>query len=135
MNVRPFYPLMQPNPNPAVRNARPRFRCVTLYMPQTTTCRGASAFLACLKNQILRNDFVHHAFWLLTTFMLACVLGVASAAEYDVLLRNGLIFDGSGTEPFTGDLAISGQNIVAVGKLDDGHGRTEIDARSLAVAP
>ena len=57
-----------------------------------------------------------------------------SDSEYDLVLRNGTIYDGSGSAPRVGDVAITGDRIKAVGKFD-GHGRREIDAHGLAVAP
>jgi N-acyl-D-amino-acid deacylase len=51
------------------------------------------------------------------------------------VIRGGTIHDGSGGTPFTGDVAIQGDSIVAVGKLDGIRGRREIDARGLSVAP
>lgn len=56
-------------------------------------------------------------------------------AAYDIIVRNGLIYDGSGGEPYPADLAINGDRIVAIGDLGDKHGKTEIDAEGLAVAP
>src|SRR5437762_9441921 len=57
------------------------------------------------------------------------------AANYDLLIRNGTIYDGSGRAPVVGDVAINGDSIAAVGKLTDARGKAEIDARGLAVAP
>jgi N-acyl-D-amino-acid deacylase len=54
---------------------------------------------------------------------------------YDVLIRNGTVYDGSGRPPFVGNVAINGDRIVALGRLKNPAGRTEIDARGLAVAP
>jgi len=51
-----------------------------------------------------------------------------------VVIRNGVIYDGSGGDPIRGDVAIDGHRIAAVGTVA-GKGRTEIDARGLAVAP
>ena len=48
--------------------------------------------------------------------------------EYDVLIRNGTLCDGSGRPAIRGDVAINGDKIAAVGPLADAHGRTEIDA-------
>src|SRR6266436_5780432 len=56
------------------------------------------------------------------------------AAEYDLIIRNGAIYDGSGSAPFTGDLAVKGDRIAAIGRVE-GHGGKEIDAHGLAVAP
>jgi N-acyl-D-amino-acid deacylase len=54
--------------------------------------------------------------------------------DYDVEIRNGTIYDGKGGRPFVGDVAIVGDSIVAVGRVN-GRGRSEIEARGLAVAP
>ncbi|AHE55500.1 N-acyl-D-amino-acid deacylase family protein [Sphingomonas sanxanigenens] len=55
-------------------------------------------------------------------------------AAYDLVLRGGLIVDGSGDEPFTGDVALSGGRIAAVGRVD-GPGLHEIDATGRIVTP
>lgn len=59
----------------------------------------------------------------------------ADETEYDIILKNGTIYDGSGKEPFKGDLAINGDKIVAVGKIENAKGKQEIDVKGLAVAP
>jgi N-acyl-D-amino-acid deacylase len=66
---------------------------------------------------------------------LAFVVGCAAPVEHDVVLRNGTIYDGSGSPAYAGDLAIDGDLIVAIGDLGRARGRTEIDATGLAVAP
>ncbi len=58
----------------------------------------------------------------------------APAPAYDVVIRGGTLLDGSGDAPRTGDVAIVGDSIVAVGTVE-GRGRTEVDAAGLAVAP
>lgn len=58
-----------------------------------------------------------------------------SGEKFDVIIRNGTIYDGGGTPGFAGDLAITGDRIVAVGRLDVATATTEIDATGLAVAP
>src|SRR6476620_7323374 len=55
-------------------------------------------------------------------------------AQYDVVLRNGTIYDGSGQPGRTGDVAILGDRIAVVGTVT-GKGREEIDVHGLAVAP
>jgi N-acyl-D-amino-acid deacylase len=60
---------------------------------------------------------------------------LAELKTYDVVLRGGTIYDGSGARPVVGDVAIDGDRIVAVGSLADAKGKTEIDARGLAVSP
>lgn len=58
-----------------------------------------------------------------------------AAAQYDLLIRNGTLYDGSGNPPVSGDVAINGDTIIAVGKRDNATGKVECDARGLAVAP
>ena len=56
-------------------------------------------------------------------------------SDYDVILRDGLIVDGSGGEPFVGDVAIAGDRIAEVAARVQGRGALELDVRDLAVAP
>src|SRR4051812_4356747 len=63
------------------------------------------------------------------------VTGAQDLRAYDLILRGGTIYDGSGGKPYVGDVAISGDRIVAVGALANARGKTEIDARGLAVSP
>ena len=68
--------------------------------------------------------------------LLALVLvGWSTAAEYNVILRGGAIYDGSGLAPVTGDVAIQGDQIVALGDLSADQGKTEIDVQGMSVAP
>jgi N-acyl-D-amino-acid deacylase len=69
-----------------------------------------------------------------STLLLICST-LVSAQEYDLILRNGTIYDGTGTAPFEGDVAITGDRIVAVGKLANVSGKKELDVKGLAVAP
>jgi N-acyl-D-amino-acid deacylase len=55
--------------------------------------------------------------------------------QYDIIIRNGTIYDGSGSAPFVGDVAIQADTIAAIGKLTDATGKKEINATGLAVAP
>jgi N-acyl-D-amino-acid deacylase len=61
----------------------------------------------------------------------------ASAADslYDVIVRGGTVYDGTGGPPRRADVAIRGDRIVAVGSLKGASTRTLIDATGLAVAP
>ncbi len=59
----------------------------------------------------------------------------ASAANYDILIRNAHILDGTGNPWYAADLAISGERIAAIGDLRDAHAKREIDAAGRVVAP
>jgi len=60
---------------------------------------------------------------------------LSAADSYDLILRNGTIYDGSGQTPFVSDVAVNGDKIVAIGKLADATGKIELDAKGFAVAP
>jgi N-acyl-D-amino-acid deacylase len=61
--------------------------------------------------------------------------GCAGAPHYDTIIRHGTIYDGTGGAPVTGDLAIQGDTIVAIGDLAKAKGTQEVEAGGLAVAP
>src|SRR5438270_9017004 len=66
---------------------------------------------------------------------LFCSLLASFPAEYDALIRNGRIYDGSGQAPVPADLAIKDGRIAAIGALTNVHATQEINAEGLAVAP
>ena len=53
---------------------------------------------------------------------------------YDLLFKNGAVYDGTGKEPYTADVAAVDGEIVAIGRLD-GEAAKTIDASGLAVTP
>jgi N-acyl-D-amino-acid deacylase len=55
--------------------------------------------------------------------------------EYDIVIRNGTIVDGSGSPGYVGDVAIQDDRIAALGDIGSARGTTEVDATGLAVAP
>jgi N-acyl-D-amino-acid deacylase len=74
--------------------------------------------------------------WYATAVGLAIInLACARTPQYDLILRHGTLYDGSGSAPAVGDLAIQGDSIAAMGDLAAARGRTEIDVKGLAVAP
>lgn len=58
----------------------------------------------------------------------------AVAEAFDLVVRGGTIYDGSGGDPYPGDVAVAGDRIARVGRVP-GRGTREIDATGLAVAP
>ena len=68
--------------------------------------------------------------------MLALATASAAGAEnYDILIRNGRIVDGSGGPSKTADIAVEGDRIAAIGDLSNASAARVIDARGLAVTP
>lgn len=61
--------------------------------------------------------------------------GCRPAPRYDVVIRGGTIYDGSGGAPFHGDVAIVDDSIAAIGPSVPGIGVREVSAKGLAVAP
>lgn len=55
--------------------------------------------------------------------------------EFDILIRNGHVVDGSGNPWYAGDVGIRGNRIEAIGNLADAHAKRVIDAKGMAVAP
>ena len=55
--------------------------------------------------------------------------------QYDLVVRNGLVVDGTGSPARRADVAITNGKIAAVGSLADARATTEIDAKGLIVAP
>ncbi|MBA2434911.1 MAG: D-aminoacylase [Chthoniobacterales bacterium] len=58
-----------------------------------------------------------------------------AAEEFDVLIKNGTVYDGSGGEGRKADVALRGDKIAGVGDFKDAKAALTIDAQGLAVAP
>ena len=71
---------------------------------------------------------------LLCSSMLLSASVAAQAPVYDLIIRGGTLYDGSGQPPVVGDIAIKGDRIVAVGKIA-GTAKGEVQAKGMAVAP
>ena len=59
----------------------------------------------------------------------------AADTDYDVLVRGGTVYDGSGGEPFVGDVALKGDKIAYVGPHAPGTAAKVVDATGEAVSP
>lgn len=70
---------------------------------------------------------------------LACFLGVIfpviASAQFDVLIKNGTIYDGTGNAWYRADIGVQNGRIVRIGQLGQSTAGTVIDASGLAVAP
>ena len=75
---------------------------------------------------------------ILTTMLLLSLVSSATTApapEYDLLIRNGRIIDGSGRPGYMADVAIKGDRIVRIKNLKNTKAARVIDARGMVVAP
>ncbi len=57
------------------------------------------------------------------------------SAQYDIILKNGMIYDGFGGNPFLGDVAIRADTIAAIGNLSSAKAKQIIDVTGKAVSP
>src|SRR4051812_12119139 len=55
--------------------------------------------------------------------------------QYDILIKNGRVIDGTGRAGFVADIAIKNDRIARIGKLSNARARRTIDAKGLVVAP
>ena len=70
-----------------------------------------------------------------TVIVYALLTACTPPTSYDLILRGGNVYDGSGGAPFIGDIAIDGDKIVALGDIGDATASVEINVQGLAVAP
>ncbi len=71
-------------------------------------------------------------FWVVLVILSVCVFDCFGA--YDVLIKSGRVYDGSGGQSYVVDVGIEGDRIAAIGKLE-AEADLVIDAKGLAVAP
>jgi N-acyl-D-amino-acid deacylase len=84
----------------------------------------------------LRGPFMKKLLALLLTILLP-TLGLAQtkSPQFDVIIRGGTVYDGTGGAPRKADIGITGDRITKIGNLSNARARTVIDARGMAVAP
>ena len=58
-----------------------------------------------------------------------------SSDDFDVIVRGGTLYDGTGAKPLQADVAIRGDRIAGIGDFKSAKAKTVIDAKGLAVAP
>src|SRR5712671_5505091 len=75
------------------------------------------------------------AAWLTISFALMAGAQENQGNAYDVIIKNGRIIDGSGNPWVSGDIAIQGDRITKIGKLDASSAKRIIDAQNLVVSP
>jgi N-acyl-D-amino-acid deacylase len=67
--------------------------------------------------------------------LLAFFASCQSKQEYDLIIRNATIYNGSGEKPFAGDVAIQADTIAEIATIINAKGKKEIEAKGLALAP
>jgi len=94
-----------------------------------------------MKSSISRREFLRRGALLGSGLMLGTsgtLTGRSStlyiSQRFDTIIRNGLVYSGEGTQPFTADIGIRDGRISALGSLGDSADRL-IDVHGLAVSP
>jgi N-acyl-D-amino-acid deacylase len=67
--------------------------------------------------------------------LLLCIAPLVTAADYDILIRNARVIDGSGNPWFRGDVAVKDGRIAAIGRLANVSATRTIDAHERIIAP
>ena len=103
--------------------------------------RDDSAFRIDIAGRYLSNRAMH-CLSLLAALLVPVMVSIVSAEEaspapqeFDVIIRNGTVYDGSGGEGRQADVALRGDRIAGVGDFKSATAKVTIDARGLAVAP
>jgi N-acyl-D-amino-acid deacylase len=72
---------------------------------------------------------------LICLLFVCATIASCSTKKYDTIIRNGLVYDGNGGEPYKADIAIQNDSIAFIGDLSKESAKNEVDAKGLAVAP
>lgn len=72
---------------------------------------------------------------LLLIAVTAALFSCNQKKEYDLVIRNAMVYDGNGGNPYKADIAVNADTIAAIGDLKDAKGKLERDAKGMAVAP
>src|SRR5947208_13417472 len=93
------------------------------------------------RSSILSSDMMKRNFFWLTVFVTAFTtfaqagFSAPAPADFDVIIKDGTVYDGTGAEPKQVDVAIRGDRIVGIGDFKTAKAKTIIDAKGLTVAP
>ncbi|HOK77516.1 MAG TPA: hypothetical protein PLW35_07315, partial [Verrucomicrobiota bacterium] len=94
-----------------------------------------SAILPLRRERVLRERLRRKLAAAALAVPLCFTIFLMKAQSYDLVLRNGTIYDGSGNAPFVADVAVSGDKIAEIGSIPANAGSVELNVRGLAVAP
>jgi len=92
-----------------------------------------------MKKNITRRDFLKKSSKAVAAAGLGgcgvLLKGCTSKQDFDLVIKDGYIFDGLGNEAFKADIGISGSFIQEIGKISSSSGKSVVDANNLAVCP
>src|SRR5437660_38699 len=93
-----------------------------------------------MRKQTMRKCFMTSwrgllAMWLMLALPLMIASQSKQSASYDVIIKAGTVYDGTGRAPVRADIGIRGDRITLIGNLKSAAAPVVIDASGLAVAP
>ena len=71
----------------------------------------------------------------LLIFVITLIIMAGCSSDYDVIIKNGTVYDGTGDKPTTTDIGIKDDTIATIGDLESASTATTIDAEGKAVTP
>src|SRR5678810_1129124 len=71
----------------------------------------------------------------LSFLLIIFLFGCNQKNKYDVIIRGGIIYDGTGELPYKDDIGVNGDSIAIIGNLENASADNEIDAAGMAVCP
>ena len=71
----------------------------------------------------------------LVAMLLLVVLVSCGSKQYDTIIKNGMVYDGNGGDPYKADIAIKGDTIAFIGDLSSASATNIVDAKGMAVSP
>ena len=90
---------------------------------------------SCNPKKLLKEILKINTRILIPILLLLFIISCKHKPTYETIIRNGMIYDGNGNEPFKGDIAIVNDTIAFIGDLSKDFAKNEIDAKGMAVAP
>lgn len=75
---------------------------------------------------------------LITVILVAALIASCntnSRKSFDTIIRNGIVYDGNGGDPFQADIGINADTIAFIGDLKNASAKNDIDAKGKAIAP
>ncbi len=89
-----------------------------------------------MEKVITRRDFIKKSSKIAAVTGCGILLkGCSTKQEFDIVIKDGCIFDGLGNEEFVSDIGISGNFIKNIGKISSSRGKSIIEAKNLTVCP
>ena len=92
-----------------------------------------------MHKKITRRDFIRKSSKVIAVTSLSgsgvLLKGCSSKQDYDLVIKDGLIYDGLGKEPIKADIGITGDRIRETGKISISKGKSVIEAKDLSVCP